>query len=55
MHDYPRALASINEAYFIYAKHYGKDNHRFLTVYEIRGKLYALMDKLGESMKAFED
>jgi hypothetical protein len=53
MHDYAKALHSINLAYIIYAKYYEKSNYRFIAIYEMRGKIFALMNNIGLSMQSF--
>ena len=54
MHDYPKALISINSAFLIYEKYYEKNNYRFITIYEMRGKIFALVNNINSSMQAFE-
>jgi hypothetical protein len=54
MHDYAKALSSINSAFLIYAKYYEKTNYRFIAIYEMRGKIFALMNNISSSIQAFE-
>lgn len=54
MHDYTKALNSINSACHIYSKYYEHTNYRFIAIYEMRGKIFALMNNIGLSMQSFE-